>query len=191
MMEIPIITIKSLEKDFDSDRLCEILDKLGVKDEKIITEITENLRNHKNRNEIIDILGSLVDMQGVIRTHQNLYYLYRFNRDLVQLGSPIWSDPIDYIDDVLKFPTKTENLTINDIVYEYLEAQYMKGLPYDDELRCKHSKRNIERILRYLMNDCRIYTFDLGGVYDFPAEKQKEYDDWLRLDHEIEVMRIL
>jgi len=190
-MEIPIITIKSLEKDFDSDRLSEILEKLRVNDEKIIGDITENLRNHKNRNEIIDILGSLVDMQGVIRTHQNLYYLYRFNRDLVQLGSPIWSDPIDYIDDVLKFPTKTENLTINDIVYEYLEAQYIKGLPYDDELRCKPSKKNIETLLRYLKSNCNIYTFDLGGVYDCPAEKQKEYDDWLRHDHEIEVMRIL
>ena len=190
-MKVPAITIKSLENSPDLEKLHEILDEIGVKDEKTVTEITEYLRNHKNCNEIIDILGSVLDMRGSARTHQNLYYLYRFNRDLLQLGSPVWSNPIDYIDDVLKFPTKTENLTINEIVYEYLEAQYMKGLPYDDELRCKPSKRNIERILRYLMDDCRIYTFDLGGVYDCPAMKQKEYDDWLRPDHELEVMRIL
>ena len=152
-MEVPIITIKSLEKEPDLEKLHEILDKLGVKDEEIVNEITENLRNHKNCNEIIDILGSVLDMKGTIRNHQNLYYLYRLNADLLRLGSPIWSEPRDYIDDILKFPTKTESLDINEIIHEYLEAQYTKGLPCDYEM-LKPSKKNIETILRYLMMKC-------------------------------------
>ncbi len=186
-----MIELKSKETVFNQDRLTEILTKLGIKDEKILNEIIETLRNHKNRNEIIDILGSILDLKGSKRTHENLYWLYRFNRDLLQLGSPVWSEPRDYVDDLEKFHSVEEEWSINDIIYDYLELQYMKGLPYDDEWRCKPSKRNVEAVLRYLMGHCRIYSFDLGGVYDCPAMKHKEYDDWLSPGHTVKVIRII
>ena len=187
-MIVPMVTLES--KDDNIDELPEILEELGINDEKIVFEIMEFLKNHKNCNEIIDILGSLVDMQGVKRTHQNLYSLYMINRDLIWLGSPIYSNPRHYIDDILEFPYKNEKLDVNDIIHEYLESEYMKGTQYDYDL-LKPSKKNIEYVLRYLMDNCRIYTFDLGDVYDCPAKKQDEYDDWLGPDHEVEVMRIL
>lgn len=189
-MEIPIITIKSSEKDIDLVKLSEILKKLSITDEKLCEDVIECLKNHKNRNEIIDILDKLTTVPGMSATHDNLYWIYCINRDLIQLDSPIWSDPRDYVDDITEFPTKTEKVTFADLEDEYYQLKEMKGHPVSWEAILPF-KKSREVLLRYLMANHVIYSFDIGGIYDCPAEKEKEYLDVLPDNFEIEVMRIL
>lgn len=187
IQKYPIVRI---EAEDNIEKLPEILEKLNIKNEKLCEEVTEYLKNHKNRNEIIDILEKLCDIPGMKITHENLYWAYCINRDLVQLDSPIWSDPKDYIDDILKFPTKTEKVTFNDLSHEYYQLKEMKGHPASVESTLPF-KKSRESLLRYLMHNCVLYSFDIGDIYDCPAKKHKEYIEVLPSNHEIEVIRIL
>ena len=189
-MEIPIVTIGGNEDNFDEEKLSEILEKLNIKDEKLCEDAIKYLENHKNRNEIIEILEKLCEVPGMKITHENLYWIYCINRDLIQLDSPIWSDPNDYVDNINEFPTKTEKVTFADLTDEYYQLKEMKGHPASVEATLPF-KRSRETLLRYLMANHVICSFDIGGIYDCPAEKEKEYLDVLPSNCEIEVMRIL
>ena len=187
-MDYPIVTIKSKEDNFN--KLPEILNGLNIKDEKLRYEATEYLRNHPNRNEIIDILEKLTTVPGMKITHENLYWIYTINRDLIQLDSPIWSDPLDYIDDIQKFPTKEEKMSINELYDEYYRLELMKGKARQCEILIP-IKQNIEALLQYLMSNCVIYSYAVEDVFNCPSRKDKEYADWLSYNHEIRVIRIL
>ena len=185
-MKMPMVVIGEREDNFD--KLPKILDKLNIKDEKLRKEVTEYLENHRNRNEIIDILEKLCEVPGTKITHDNLYRIYCINRDLIQLDSPIWSDPHDYVDD--SFPKKTEKVSIHYLANEYYRLKEMKGHPTSVEVTLPFKKHR-ESLLRYLMDNHVIYSFDIGDIYDCPAKKHEEYSDILPENHEIEVTRIL
>ena len=185
--KFPIVMI---EAEDNTEKLPEILKKLRINDEELVEELQKAIENHRNCNEIIDILDKLTEMLGCTDEVMNRYKLYTINRDLMQLDSPIWSEPNEWF--CPEFPMKTEKETVWELFCEY--DRLLTKVTGKQEVRVMlFTKRNVEKMLIYLKDRYVIHYFKWTDIYEseLPVHMPREWNDLLQPGHEIEITRVL
>lgn len=187
MSKLPTVIIGATSDN--TEKLPEILKKYGITDKDLIEELVKKVKNHRNGGEIVNILERMISYIGVNDSHAHRYDLYCMSRDLVQMNSPIWGEPYEHVI-IDKFPTKTEEITVRDIEYELARLDDIKRQVQKVSIfvpwKCK-----VENALRYLREQCVIYSFALEDIYDDIENKDKEAMDTMDYDATIKVIKIL
>ena len=197
--EPKIIPIEYLKIEPNLEKLPTIFKKLNLKNKKIQYEITKNIEIHKNKYIIIELLEELSEMIGETRTSMNEYKFYCINRDLKQVGSPIFHENNPSFETISTFPHDYVTLTVGEIIDEYLEIQDKKGYIYvtmDKKgyipvvIENPITKGQLMQIMKYLLNHDVFYTYDLSEIFDDPLKIDDELYDILEYDHEIRCLKI-
>ena len=184
-----IIPIEYLKIEPNLEKLPEIFKNLGLKNEKKEYEIRKNIENHKNKYILIELLEELSEMIGTKINHMNEYKLYCINRDLKQLGSPIFYDFHPTFETISYFPHDYVILTVGEIIYAYFEVQEKKGYPAT-VIGNPITKGEVMQLMQYLLNHDVIYTYDLSEIFDDPLNIDEECYDVLDYGYEIRCLKI-
>ena len=187
MLQIFPVEYLKIEPNFD--KLPIILDKLKIKNEKTRLEITKTLENKENNPIIIELLEEMANMMGEKRTSMNEYRWYCVNRDLKQNGSPIYHENNPSYNSITHWPHDNVKLTVNELIEEYKDIVYKKGL-IPPRISYPITKYDMECVLQYLLDHDVIYTYNVGELFDDPANKKKEYDDVMEHDYTIKCLKI-
>lgn len=183
--EIPMIVIGKPKED-NLDKLDDILDKIGKTNELEHSKLKEYIENHPNRYIIIELLDELADHQGVKNNFDNRYQIFRINRDLKQVGSPIYAENLLTYDDLNRLPHEYVEVSLDDIVRMHIDLRHKQGLP-DNYLNWYPTKKNIRRILSDLMLNDVIMSYAVEDLFEDITDTK----EWNKVMDPYDTVRVL
>lgn len=185
--EVPMIVIGEPNKS-NIDKLYPVFKKLGITGVKERIELEKYLKNHPNSYGIIELLEELSELQGVKNTFNNRYKIYTVNRDLKQLGSPLFGENLLTYDDLERTSHEYIEVSREDIIEMHIELRHKQGRR-GDYLNWYPTKRNIKVLLSDLLFHDVIMSYAIEDLFNDITDG-KEWDELVPEGQLIRVLKI-
>ena len=183
--EVPMIVIGEPNKS-NLDKLYPIFKKLGITGVKERIELEKYIKNHPNSYGIIELLDELGNMQGCKNTFENRYKLFTINRDLKQLGSPLFGENLLTYDDLEKTAHEYIQVSREDIIKMHIELRIKQGRQ-GAYLNWYPTKRNIRTLLSDLLFHDVIMSYAVEDLFNDITDNK----EWVELVGEDQLIRVL